>query len=221
MLGVVFTENKEYEKAEEWLAKALSLFPDEPSTYLNIGKLNKAKNDLPEAENRFKQAIDKDNNCLSAYVEIANLYKETGRLKKALEYFEQGSRLKPQIDSDLFYNYGVFLLEQGKRKEAVEMFQQATEIDPNDAEAFNNWGVALKGLGKIEESIDKYKKTLSIDPKNAKVYYNWGNALVVLNQKDEVIDKYEAFLKLSNGQYPVEENRVRNYLEQVKNNRKI
>ena len=101
------------------------------------------------------------------------------------------------------------------------MFQQATEIDPNDAEAFNNWGVALKGLGKIEESIDKYKKTLSIDPKNAKVYYNWGNALGVLNQKEEVIDKYEAFLKLSNGQYLVEENRARKYLEQVKNNRKI
>ena len=220
ILGVVFAENKDYEKAKEWYAKALSLFPDEPSTFYNLGKLSMIELDFPEAETRFKQAIEKDRRYLSAYVALANLYKEIGKLKKAIEYYELGLKVDPQLDSDLFYNYGVFLLEQGNIKEAIEKFEQAIKINPNDAEAFNNWGVSLKRLGKIEDSIDKFEKAASIDPRNAKIYYNWGNALGVLNRQKSVIEKYETFLKISNGQHPAEESKARKYLNQLKNKKK-
>ena len=176
--------------------------------------------DFQEAETRFKQAIEKDGKYLNAYVGLANLYKEIGKFEEAKKYYELGLKIEPQINSDLFYNYGVFLLEQGNIKEAVEKFEQATIINPNDAEAFNNWGVSLKRIGKIEDSIDKFQKAASIDPRNAKIYYNWGNALGILNRKEGVIEKYETFLRLSNGQHPVEEEKARKHLDQLRNNRK-
>lgn len=218
MLGVVYSENKDYDKAEEWFGKALVIFPEKPSTYYNLGMLNKKKNELIQAEDNFKQAIDKDNTHILAYIALANLYKETGKKKEALEYFERGSKIEPQINSDLLYNYGVFLHEEGKEIEAIDKFKQACLINPYDVEALNNWGVALKKTGKLEESIEKFQKAISIDPNNAKFYYNLGNAFGMINDKEKTIDNYTIFLKLSNGKFPKGEKNAKKYLEKVQGN---
>lgn len=215
MIGVLYAENNKYEKAKEWFTKALKLAPNDPSTYFNFGKLNKLKNDLVQAEEWFKKTIEKDANHYLAYNGLATLYKEIGKVAEALEHFKRGSEISYRSNSDILYNYGNFLKDQGRPLEAIAKYKQATEVNPRDSDAFNNWGTTLNSLGKPDEAIDKYTKTLQIDSGNTKVYYNWGNALHNLNQKEEAADKYKMFLSLSNGEYPHEEKRAKKYLDQL------
>ena len=64
-------------------------------------------------------------------------------------------------------NKGISLDNLGKYNEAIEYYDKALEIDPENAEALNNKGVALDDLGKYNEAIEYYDKVLEIDPKHA------------------------------------------------------
>jgi Flp pilus assembly protein TadD len=47
---------------------------------------------------------------------------------------------------------------QGKYDEAIQAYNKAIEIDPQDAYAWNNKGVALKSLGHTTESNEAFAK---------------------------------------------------------------
>ena len=44
----------------------------------------------------------------------------------------------------------------GRYDEAVELYQKAIEIDPNDAGSWNNKGLALCRLGRHKEAIESF-----------------------------------------------------------------
>ena len=52
----------------------------------------------------------------------------------------------------------------GKYQEAIEWYDKALKIDPNNVFALNNKGLALSNLGKYEEAIEWFDKALKIDP---------------------------------------------------------
>ena len=64
--------------------------------------------------------------------------------------------------------------------EAIQYFDKALQIDPNDTVALNNKGDALYQLGKYDEAIQNYDKALQIDPNDTVALNNKGNALSTL-----------------------------------------
>ena len=53
-------------------------------------------------------------------------------------------------------NKGLALNNLGKYEEAIEWYDKALKIDPNDVNALNNKGKALYNLGKYQEAIEWY-----------------------------------------------------------------
>ena len=46
---------------------------------------------------------------------------------------------------------GITLQDQGKLEEAIETYEKALTIKPDQAEVYNNMGNALKDQGKLEQ----------------------------------------------------------------------
>lgn len=61
-------------------------------------------------------------------------------------------------------NKGCILTKLGKYQEAIESYDKALEINPNDFDAWNNKGHALKDSGRYQEAITSYDKALKINP---------------------------------------------------------
>ena len=61
--------------------------------------------------------------------------------------------------------------------EAIAHYQEALEIEPNDADAHNNLGLALAGRGQIDEAMAQYHEALKIRPDFAEAHINLGLAL--------------------------------------------
>jgi tetratricopeptide (TPR) repeat protein len=91
---------------------------------------------------------------------------------------------------------GVALKDQGKPDEAIETYNKALAIKPDDAEAYNNMGNALQEQGKLEEAIAFYNKALSLKPDHADAYNNMGNALKDQGKLDDAIETYNKALSL-------------------------
>lgn len=98
---------------------------------------------------------------------------------------------------------------------AIEKYQQAIKIDPDNASIYHNWGNTLNKLAQSENSIDifeqsfqKYEKAVELKPDYPEAYNNWGNALVrmfELNGDETLLEqailKYKESQRL-NSDYP-------------------
>ncbi|MCL5260586.1 MAG: tetratricopeptide repeat protein [Gammaproteobacteria bacterium] len=52
----------------------------------------------------------------------------------------------------------------GQNSAALESFDRALRINPNDVDALTNNGVALMNLGHYDEAMQKHKAALKIQP---------------------------------------------------------
>lgn len=75
---------------------------------------------------------------------------------------------------------------------AVDDYDRAIEIDPNDTELYHERANSLFQIdgGEIE-SLDDYNKSISIDPSNIRAYNNRGRTLRVLNRTEEAQNDFD------------------------------
>jgi tetratricopeptide (TPR) repeat protein len=62
-----------------------------------------------------------------------------------------------------FFQKGLGLLKLGRYVEALDSFNQAIELDPQQAKAWNGRGVSLEKLGKNQQALASYEKALLLD----------------------------------------------------------
>ena len=59
-----------------------------------------------------------------------------------------------------------------KYKEAIENYEKAIKVNPNQDNYYNNLGISLHNLKKYKEAIKNYEKAIKINPNDANYYYN-------------------------------------------------
>jgi len=91
---------------------------------------------------------------------------------------------------------GNVLVQKKRVPEAIEQFEWALKIKPDDAEAHNNLGNALVQAGRTSEATEQFEQALKLNPKLAGAHGNWGNALMQAGRVREAMEQYEQALKL-------------------------
>ena len=111
-------------------------------------------------------------------------------------------------DYRVFSNYGIFLNEIGKHKEAELELKKAISLNPKYANAYYNLAVVFIGQGNLEKAELELKKAIKLKSDFAIAHYNLGFILKDLgrlkeadsyNQKAVEIDPHltDAYLSLS------------------------
>ncbi|MGA3268904.1 MAG: tetratricopeptide repeat protein [Verrucomicrobiota bacterium] len=93
-------------------------------------------------------------------------------------------------------NLGAALGSQGKWAEARQQFDQALQLDPNDAGTHNDLGLVLDAQGKRGEAIEQYERALELKPAYAGARVNLGDALAAQGNLTEAIQQFEQALQL-------------------------
>lgn len=75
---------------------------------------------------------------------------------------------------DARVNLGAMLCEQGRCREAVELFDAAAAVGVSDALLSFNHAIALEDVGDVARSADAYRHALALDPGLADAHYNLG-----------------------------------------------
>jgi len=92
-------------------------------------------------------------------------------------------------------NLGVVLFEKGKPEEAMEHYNKALRINPENADAHTNMGVVLFTQGKPGLALSRYQEALRIAPNRSDVRANMGAALAALNRREEALEYLREALK--------------------------
>jgi tetratricopeptide (TPR) repeat protein len=102
-------------------------------------------------------------------------------------------------DDDFWYRKGNALFDLKRYEEALEAYEKAIELNPEDAaDAWNGKGSALEALGRYEEALEAYEKAIELNPEDAAdAWYDKGDALFDLKRYDEALEAYEKAIELN------------------------
>jgi hypothetical protein len=87
------------------------------------------------------------------------------------------------------------LKRAGRLDEAIALYYQAIDINPNFAWTYYELGDAFFKQGNSDEAIVKYHRAIEINP-NAFLYYCLGNSLLKSNRLDEATPAYQRAIQL-------------------------
>jgi len=66
---------------------------------------------------------------------------------------------------DLVAN-GQSFLKDGKFNDALDFFEKALLLNPDDPDLWNHKGITLRSMGRYEEAMECFNKSLKIDPRD-------------------------------------------------------
>ena len=85
--------------------------------------------------------------------------------KKNPSDFEQEYR--DFYDYDLFVSQGASYYNVGQYQRAIEDYDKAIELDPNNDRTYQQRGDCYVELGQYQRAIEDYGKAIELDPNNA------------------------------------------------------
>ena len=108
------------------------------------------------------------------------------------------------MDLDDYYslkNKGISFRNQGLYKEAIEWFDRALKIKPDDSDSLRNKGISLVWLERYKEAIECYDKALKVKSDDYDSLRCKGIALFWLKKYEEAIKCYDRALKIKLDDY--------------------
>ena len=134
---------------------------------LGLAYINQGRYDI--AQSKLKKAIEQNPDNAVAQHYIAELYRRLGEFDQAQTHFEKALDLAPK-NSSLLNNYGVFLCDAKKYKEAYTYFDEVLKdpLYPAKGSVYENVGLCAQAQGDISKAEENLKFALRLNPQAPK-----------------------------------------------------
>jgi len=156
LLGLAYFKKKNYTAAASAFEKCLELKPDVSEVHGNLGVVYEEWGEKDKAEEEYKKALAIDGNPTAGF-NLSKLYYGQNKLDQALDHVQESIQKKSDLAAA--HNLrGVILNQMGRYAEALESFQNALRLSPNDLNLSVNLGIAYinnKEFGKARELFEK------------------------------------------------------------------
>ncbi|WP_060678894.1 tetratricopeptide repeat protein [Virgibacillus halodenitrificans] len=119
--------------SEQWVREAIALDPDYKEAILFLIELLKKRDDFAGIIDLLSEIKNTGATDPLYEWELARAYNEIEKFKDALNHYKEAYNNLNQ-DSDFLKEYGYFLLEEGRSKEATEVFRAYLQLTPVDDE---------------------------------------------------------------------------------------
>lgn len=152
-LGILYHDIREYQKAIEYLEKAIKIQPLLPDAYNNLGSVYFVNDEIELAKNLFEKSFQINNSYLPAVNNLSRVYFKMNDRVKCLESSSHALNLAP--DGYICkLNHALALSINGKIDEGIVILEDLKELNKTD-DLFNQLALMYEVSGNIEQS-NKY-----------------------------------------------------------------
>ncbi|HUM03513.1 MAG TPA: tetratricopeptide repeat protein [Thermoanaerobaculia bacterium] len=135
----------------EWRA-AQRVDEDRPEAHLTLGALDAELGELASAESEYKTALKLAPGFPATYVNLADLYRQSGRDAEGEKVLLEGLRITPK-SADLHHTLGLLYIRMKKTPESLVELARAAELRPDAGRYAYVWGVALYSAGQPDKAM--------------------------------------------------------------------
>jgi len=221
-LAEIFYSNENYSEAEKLYSCAIRVYDitssDAPTdnqvaeVYNRLGLSLAFQKKTMEAENAFRNVIDKNPKHPEAYFYLTITLAERDRVIEAKEIMDK-AREQGLLEKIPSIKLGNFYSNLGLKEEAEKTYLRATESKTEDGYPHYLLGNLYSDRGDLEEAVEQYKRAIELSPEQPLpyielgfIYYNW-SLKTEQNFLAEAKSKYEQANKLTPG-YPSSHNNL-------------
>jgi tetratricopeptide (TPR) repeat protein len=195
-LGLAHYMCRRYDRAIEFMSKAVQFDDSNPQYYCNLGESYRRASKPDQALGMFEKSVALKPEYLLAHLGIANVYRDQKRHPEAIARYRLALALNPKF-AEAYHYLGVIFLEQGRQTEAITYLRKASGLKPGYTEARLALAQALDNDGHIDEAIETYLAIIEDAPKVGAAHNNVANLLKTKGNIDEAIIHYEKALELN------------------------
>ncbi|WP_409467332.1 tetratricopeptide repeat protein [Streptomyces sp. HC307] len=150
LLGSVFRQNDDRERAHRHLRAALALRPDRFDARVELSALYRQENKLDSAESECEQMLLQDPEYWSAHYELAMTCEQRRQFDRAIRHYEKVLAVRPAWAARLHTDIAMTHLGAGRYDRAAAVVLDGLRVDPADDELWS--AVSDIALGMLTDS---------------------------------------------------------------------
>ena len=150
--------------AEAAFLKVTQMEPGYADGWVNVARARIQEGNMTGAETMLQEALTRDPKLAKTHFFLGTVLKSFGKYDEALTHLRQAAALYPR-DRVVLNQIGRVLFLQRQFAPAVDAFQQALSVDPEDLQAHYNLMLCYRGLGKtgLADSEEKLYERFKAD----------------------------------------------------------
>jgi Flp pilus assembly protein TadD len=159
-------ELSRYSEAISAVQNGLAANPKSYALHLRLGAAHLSAGHYSEAERVFRDLVAAGDPLPTGYIGLAQVLLRTGRAgEAAFELTKASQKLGPNFL--ISYFRGLAFNRAGKPLEAMMAFQEAVQLNSNNAEVHLSLGKTELALGRVNDAIAELQQALRLSPDNA------------------------------------------------------
>ena len=195
-LGDLYVHLKQWQKARTNYKQALSLDLDCVSAHRRLAVVFAKLDKRGQSTNHLFKAFQLQPDAVSAmqHYKLGQTLKKQDKPAMAIACFRNAIKFQPDLWS-AYVTLFTSLEEQGKEKQALEVYRQGVRHNRSDSRYYFALASALYARQKWVRACNNYQKAAKLKP-SAEIYYHWGLALEQLQDYSQAGSCFEKAAKL-------------------------
>lgn len=199
LLGEIYREKGQPEKARYWFEKTLERHPDNLNAYYHLARLMEEQENYPAMAQIYEKLIRFSPNNPDLRCNLANAYYYTSQPETALTHYAAALQLGKDnhwkamvaqnmgnIQSDYLHNAPA----------AIAYYEMASLLNPEDVENYIQLGMLYFQKDDLDTAEMIYRKALQYKPDSAKILSNLGYLRWMAGDVDQALIFYEKAVSL-------------------------
>jgi len=205
-LSLANFKGPQFESALKKYQNALDQTPASEPLYLAMSSILVKEELMAEADDVMQRAVRAFPGSRRARYKEAEMYRDSGKMRKALEVFQEASRIKapasmtPELDSQqlsfIYQRIGGINTDLTEFDAAIAAYQKALEISPKNADARIALGDAYLRRNEPAKARAEYTSVMSAYPDRALPLYRFADACLRMEDFGEAASAAEKALKI-------------------------
>jgi Tfp pilus assembly protein PilF len=132
--------------------------------------------------------------------------RQMGIWKNGLSVWTYVIEKEPEKVSIAYTNLGSVYQKMGRFDKAIENYDKAITLDPNDYLAYINRGAIFDKVGQLDKAIENFNKAVMVNPNDYAVYFNRGLTYDKIGNLDKAIEDFARVIALNANEYRAHNN---------------
>src|SRR3989344_6015745 len=157
-----------YEAAADAYKQALALNPKGPQVRLIQARLELARQNNKQAQEKIQEALSLKSNYTEGLFLLAQIQVDEGKVREAIASVESVSVLAPN-DPTVFFQLGVLKYNNRDYSGAREALERSVQLSPSYSNAKYFLGLSYHKLGRVSDALTQFNDIAVLNPDNTEV----------------------------------------------------
>lgn len=205
-LGMALGRQNKLDDADQAFDKVLQVAPNHAVAHcgkamvllsrVQLNQLKGSKSDaLRQAGRECNKALDADPRVVEAHYLLGKVWKEEGRLDRAVQAFNGAIKLDPHY-ANAYASLAAVQFLQGNYAEAIESYKQVLGIAPKSSAAHIGLGEVYLKQSRPVEAIQELTAAMAANPNNATAHLFMARALEQRGNSEGAMKEYQEAVRL-------------------------